>query len=360
MTDQGPPDHEGADPQAQAPAGPDEPAAAAAAPDPPPSPPGPPIVPPPPTPRARRRRSWWVRLIVWVLVLALVLPPAWVAVYRFAPPPITPLMIIRMSEGKGLDYRWRPLSQISPALVQAAVAAEDQRFCQHNGFDVQAIQKAMAHNQRRPGRVRGGSTISQQTAKNVFLWPSRSYLRKGLEAYFTVLIEAIWGKRRIMEVYLNVVEMGPGLYGAQAAGQRYFGADAAQLTNLEASRLAAIFPNPLKWKAVNPGRYVQGRSRKIGGAMGAVRDIGLSACVGKLSGVVPASPPELGAPPPKAAEAFVRQQQAEQAAEEAPAASSLPPSDEALPPSGEPEGPGLSSATVIAPPSSDSLPSGPQ
>ena len=329
------------------------------APEPPPAPPEPPPpAPPSGTARPARRRGWLVRLLVWVLVLVLAVPPGWVLLYRFVPPPITPLMVIRMAQGQGLDYHWRPLKQISPALVQAAIAAEDQRFCQHNGFDVQAMEKALAHNRRRPGKIRGGSTISQQTAKNVFLWPSRSYVRKAVEAYFTVLIEALWGKRRIMEVYLNVVEMGPGLYGAQAASQRYFGADAANLSNLEASRLAAIFPNPLKWHAVNPGRYVQGRSRKIGGAIATVRVIGLAACVGQLRGVVPTAPPDLSAPPPKAAEAFVQQQQAAQAAEDAPAApaaSDLPASDLGPPASALPEGPGVSSAAALALPAS-SLP----
>ncbi len=156
----------------------------------------------------------------------------------------------------------------------------------------------MAHNERRPGRIRGGSTISQQTAKNVFLWQGRSYLRKGLEAYFTVLTEGLWGKRRIMETYLNVVEWGPGIYGAEAAAQRYFGVDAAHLTNLQASRLAAILPSPLKWRADVPGAYVQKRSRRIGGAMGTVRTDGLAACVGRLSGFVPREPPVADAAPP--------------------------------------------------------------
>jgi monofunctional biosynthetic peptidoglycan transglycosylase len=276
--------------------------------------------------RTRPRRSWLFRLIVWVLILIVAVPPVWVLAYRFIPPPITPLMVIRMTQGQGLDYRWRPLREISPALVQAAIAAEDARFCQHNGFDFTALQKAMAHNQRRPGKVRGGSTISQQTAKNVFLWPDRTFVRKAVESYFTVLIEALWGKRRIMETYLNVVEMGPGVYGAQAAAQHYFATDAAHLSNLQASRLAAIFPSPLKWRAVNPGRYVQRRSNRIGGAIQTVRTDGLAVCVGKLSGVVPVSAPDLAAPPPQAAQAWVQKQQAQQASED------MPPEPEALAP----------------------------
>ncbi len=218
-----------------------------------------------PAPKARPRRHILRTLLIAVLVAVFVIPTAWVAVYRLVPPPVTPLMLLRLGEGHGLDYRWRPLSQISPALVQAAVAAEDARFCEHHGFDVDALKKAMANNQRRPGKIRGGSTISQQTAKNAFLWPARSFVRKGVEAYFTVLIEGLWGKRRIMETYLNIVEMGPGIYGAEAAAHRYFGTDAAHLSNLQASRLAAILPDPLKWKAASPGPYVQKRSRRIGG-----------------------------------------------------------------------------------------------
>ena len=257
------------------------------------------------------RRNLLVRLLVGLLIFVLVVPPLWVAVYRFVPPPITPLMIIRLAGGRGLDYRWRPLREISPALVQAAVAGEDARYCQHQGFDFAAMRAAMRANERRPGKVRGGSTISQQTAKNAFLWPGRTVVRKGVEAWFTVLIEKLWGKRRIMEVYLNIVEMGPGIYGAEAAAQHYFHVDASQLTALQASRLAAIFPNPLKWQAADPGRYVQRRSRRIGGAMNVIRADGLIACVGKLSGA-PAGPLIVNAAPPPAARAFVQQQAKEE------------------------------------------------
>jgi monofunctional biosynthetic peptidoglycan transglycosylase len=200
-------------------------------------------------------------------------------IYRVVPPPITILMVERLVQGQGLSKHWRGLADIAPALPQAVIAAEDARFCAHHGFDFEAMREAAIHNARRPGKVRGGSTISQQTAKNVFLWPGRDYLRKGLEAWFTVLEEAIWGKRRILEVYLNVVEWGPGTYGAQAAAQRYFGKDAADLTPGEAARLAAILPDPLKWKAVNPGRYVQRRSAKIDARAAVVRSDDLAWCV---------------------------------------------------------------------------------
>lgn len=229
-----------------------------------------------------RKSGFWRfvrRLIVVALLIALIAPPASVLVYRFVPPPITILMVERLLQGHGMDYRWTPITQISPALRQAVVASEDQRFCQHHGFDFKAMEKAMQANQRRPGKLRGGSTISQQTAKNVFLWPGRSYVRKGIEAWYTVLIEAIWGKRRIMEMYLNVAEFGPGIYGAEAASDRMFHEDAADLTPAQAARLAAVLPDPLKWKAAAPGPYVARRSRHIGGAMGAVRADGLASCV---------------------------------------------------------------------------------
>jgi monofunctional biosynthetic peptidoglycan transglycosylase len=221
------------------------------------------------------------RPIVTVLLVCLILPPSQALVYRFVPPPVTVLMILRAAQGHGMDYRWRPLAAISPALAQAAVASEDAHFCSHHGFDLQAIQKAIKHDQRQPNRLKGGSTISQQTAKNVFLWPGRSYLRKGIEAWYTVLIEALWGKRRIMEVYLNVVEFGPGVYGAQAASQHYFHEDASQLTPSQAADLIAVLPKPLKWKAIAPGGYVARRERRIDGAIGTVRADGLAGCVGR-------------------------------------------------------------------------------
>ena len=220
-----------------------------------------------------------VRNIFLALFIVLVAGPVLtVILYRFVPPPATPLMVIRLAEGKGWNHRWRSINDVSPALPRALIAAEDARFCDHHGFDFDALQKAYANNEK--GRkIRGGSTISQQTAKNVFLWPGRSYVRKGLEAYFTVLIETLWGKKRIMEVYLNSIEYGPGIYGAEAASRSYFQVGADQLTPVQASRLAAILPSPLKWKAVNPGRYVKKRSSRIGKASGTVRREGLAACV---------------------------------------------------------------------------------
>jgi monofunctional glycosyltransferase len=217
-------------------------------------------------------------LLLLVLVFGLIGPLLAVAAYRFVPPPVTWLMIQRVFEGKGFDRRWRPIDEISPRLVRAVIAAEDAKYCRHMGFDVEALEKAMAHNAR-SSRIRGGSTISQQTAKNVFLWPERSYVRKGLEAYFTVLIEAVWGKRRIMEVYLNSIEWGPGVYGAEAAARKNFKVGADQLTAAQAARLAAIVPSPLKWRAAKPGPYVKRRARRILAAASYVRRDGLADCV---------------------------------------------------------------------------------
>jgi monofunctional glycosyltransferase len=246
--------------------------------EPEPLPPPAPIVTPAPKPRHGRLR----RLVTLVLLIAVFAPPVSVAVGRVVPPLFTELMVQRLIQGYGWDYQWRPLSRISPDLAQAAVASEDARFCSHHGFDFQAMQAAMRHNERRPnGRVKGGSTISQQTAKNVFLWPGRSYVRKGIEAWYTVLIETLWGKRRIMEVYLNVVEFGPGIYGAQAASQHYFHIDASRLSPAQAAHLIAVLPKPLSWRVAAPGAYVARRSRRIDGAIGTVRDDGLAGCVGR-------------------------------------------------------------------------------
>jgi monofunctional biosynthetic peptidoglycan transglycosylase len=218
-------------------------------------------------------------LLIFVLVFGLVGSVAVTALYRIVPPPMTFLMIQRLFEGRGFDRRWVPLSQISPRLVGAVIASEDSGFCRHHGFDMNAIERALKHNEDDPNRIRGGSTISQQTAKNVFLWPRRDYVRKGLEAYFTVLIEGIWGKPRIMEVYLNSIEWGPGIYGAEAAARRNFGVPARDLTPAQAARLAVIVPKPLAWKADRPGHYVRRRSGTIAARAGVVRRAGLADCV---------------------------------------------------------------------------------
>ena len=228
-------------------------------------------------PQAKPRRRQGRAILIVLLVLAL-LPVGGVLVHAVVPPPMTLLMVQRALGGEGLEYRWRSLDDISPRLVAAAIAAEDARFCSHRGFDFEAIEQAMRANEQ-GRRMRGGSTISQQTAKNVFLWPGRDWVRKGLEAGYTVLIETVWGKRRILEVYLNVAEMGPGIYGAEAAAQHWFGKSAADLSAREAARLAAILPSPRRYDAGSPGPYVRGRSSRVQAAANTVRNQGLAACV---------------------------------------------------------------------------------
>lgn len=191
-----------------------------------------------------------------------------VIVFKWVPVPFTPLMITRAIENKMdgkemvCSHDWVPLSEISVNMQKAVIASEDGTFLSHNGFDFKAMQKAFKNNNR--GRkLKGGSTISQQTAKNIFLWQGRSYIRKGLEAYFTLLIEVIWGKERIMEVYLNSIEMGEGVYGAEAAAQHWYGTSAANLTKNQAAGIAAILPNPRKYKATNSSSYIENRKGKI-------------------------------------------------------------------------------------------------
>jgi len=193
----------------------------------------------------------------------LVLSILFVALYRYVPPPATPLMLLRLAEGYGLARSWRPLAEISPSLVRAVMASEDQKFCRHHGFDWEAIGNAWEQYFSGEGRLLGASTISMQTAKNVFLWPGRDWLRKGFEAYFTPLIELAWSKRRILEIYLNVVEWGPGIYGAQAAAEHYFRKPASRLTVAEAARLAAVLPDPLDRSASRPDGDVRDRAAFI-------------------------------------------------------------------------------------------------
>ena len=225
-------------------------------------------------PPLRRKR----RPILAALLVLAALPIGGVLIHALAPPPLTLLMAREFVAGNGLDYRWRSLDQISPNLVASAIAAEDARFCSHGGFDFEAIEKALKDNEQ-GRRIRGGSTISQQTAKNVFLWPGRDWVRKGLEAGYTVLIETGWGKRRIMEVYLNVAEMGPGVYGAEAAARHWFGKSAADLTPREAARIAAILPSPRRYSAGSPGPYVRRRAASVQANARVVRNEGLASCV---------------------------------------------------------------------------------
>ncbi|MET0361892.1 MAG: monofunctional biosynthetic peptidoglycan transglycosylase, partial [Sphingobium sp.] len=196
----------------------------------------------------RRRRSRWIVLPVKIVTGFVVLSIVLVVLFRFVPVPVTLTMLF---DPNGIVKDWTSLDEMDPNMARAAIAAEDAKFCAHHGFDVDAIAKAAIHNAS-GGRIRGGSTISQQTAKNVFLFQGGGFVRKGFEAWFTVLIEAIWGKRRIMEVYLNVAETGIGTYGAQAGAIRYFRHGADRLSRSEAARIAAILPLPKKRGAVAP------------------------------------------------------------------------------------------------------------
>ncbi len=203
--------------------------------------------------------KWILRL--FLLFFAFSITP--VIIYKFLPPPFTPLMFLRTIGLKidgdpiNLSYKWIPIEKMSPYLFQATLAAEDDHFMTHSGFDIEAMRLAFESNQKNEKKIKGGSTISQQTAKNVFLWPHRDYLRKGLEAWFTIMIEQIWGKKRIMEVYLNVVELGDGIFGVEAASQKYFKKPASKLTKAEAAALIAVLPNPHIYKVLNPSNYTR-------------------------------------------------------------------------------------------------------
>ena len=204
------------------------------------------------------------KTMLWFFAISIVL----VILFRWIPIPYTPLMAIRAIENKSagkemvLSHDWVPIEEISPNIQKAVIASEDGTFLTHYGFDFSAIQKAVKNNSKGK-RLKGGSTISQQTAKNIFLWQGRSYLRKGLEAYFTVLIEIFWSKERIMEVYLNSIEMGNGVYGIEAASQHWYRKSANDLTKFEAAGIAAILPNPRKYKATNSSSYIERRKSRI-------------------------------------------------------------------------------------------------
>ncbi|MBK6930687.1 MAG: monofunctional biosynthetic peptidoglycan transglycosylase [Saprospirales bacterium] len=206
-----------------------------------------------------------IRLVLWFFGLTI----GFTILYRFLPVPLTPLMVVRSIEQSGnperkvrCDKDWVPFSQLSPKLQLAVVCAEDQEFLEHEGFDFSAIEKAYKYNKTHR-RKRGASTISQQTAKNVFLWPSRSWIRKGLEVYFTFLIEVLWSKERIMTVYLNVIEFGDGIYGAEAASRHFFKKSAKDLSTQEAALMASVLPNPLKRSVAKPNNLVRQRQRWI-------------------------------------------------------------------------------------------------
>ena len=228
-----------------------------------------------PAKNAFYRIGWWLGRAIVYFIAGSVL---WVLIYKFVPPPVTFTMLGDVFAGRGLDKDWMAISDIDPSMPRAVIAAEDAKFCSHDGFDREAIQKAMKYNAR-GGRIRGGSTISQQTAKNAFLWQGGGFFRKGMEAWFTLLIENIWGKQRIMEVYLNVAETGVGTYGVNAGAQHYFGHDADEMTTLEAARIAAILPLPKKRDAAAPTGYTRRYGNRIKARSGVVRRDALDACL---------------------------------------------------------------------------------
>jgi len=216
-------------------------------------------------------------VLTWALLTVLLLPIPFVAAYRFLPPPITPLMLIRAAAGEPIRQQWVPLSRISPWLPRAVIASEDTRFCFHHGFDFGEIGAAIER-YRAGGRLRGASTLSQQTAKNLLLWPGRNLLRKAIEAYITVLLELTWSKSRILEVYLNIVEWGPGIYGAETAAVTHFHKPAAMLTRREAALLAAVLPNPRVLSPEHPSPYVAERVATIEARMPQVEVPGTRLC----------------------------------------------------------------------------------
>lgn len=221
------------------------------------------------------------RVIRWIgrAVIAFVLVSVgWVALYRFVPPPITMTMIGNWMDGHSVTKDWMGLDRMDRNMARAAIAAEDSGFCDHWGFDFDAIRTAMTRNAK-GGRLRGGSTISQQTAKNVFLWQGRSWVRKGLEAWFTLLIEGLWPKHRIMEIYLNVAETGIGTYGANAGAMRYFGHDARRLSTTEAARIAAVLPLPKRREGISPSGNTRRYGNRVAARIAVVRNEGLDACL---------------------------------------------------------------------------------
>jgi monofunctional biosynthetic peptidoglycan transglycosylase len=256
-------------------------------------------------PRYKRRRKGSIagRIIGWIvklIVAFIILSVLWVLAYRFVNPPITATMIGDMVAGRGAHRDWMPIGQIDRDMVRASIAAEDSKFCSHHGFDVEAIEDAMKRNAS-GGRIRGGSTISQQTAKNAFLWQGGGYARKGVEAWFTFLIEHLWGKRRIMEVYLNLAETGIGTYGVNAGSERYFGHDASAMSQVEAARIAAVLPLPKQRGAIAPKGFTRRYGNIIAARIPIVARDGLDACVyqGAAAPVNKAPPPVSKAPRPQ-------------------------------------------------------------
>jgi monofunctional biosynthetic peptidoglycan transglycosylase len=291
-------------------------------------------------PRYKRRRSrgsFLGRLVGWIVKLILVFligSVLWVLAYRFVNPPLTATMAGDLIAGRGAARDWMPIGQIDRDMVRAAIAAEDGKFCSHNGFDFEAIEDAMKRNAS-GGHIRGGSTISQQTAKNAFLWQGGGYARKGVEAWFTFLIEHLWGKRRIMEVYLNLAETGIGTYGVNAGSERYFGHDASAMSATEAARIAAILPLPKERGAIAPKGFTRRYGNTIAARIGVVGRDGLDACIyrGAATPVNKAPPPVAKKPRPLPGEEYESARPlppADEGAAELPPAASEP-TDQAAP-----------------------------
>jgi monofunctional biosynthetic peptidoglycan transglycosylase len=307
-------------------------------------------------PRSTKRRGLigWIVRILFALILFSVL---WVLAYRFINPPLTATMVSDLIAGRGADRQWMGIDRLDRDMVRAAIAAEDAKFCAHNGFDFKAIEDAAKRNAS-GGRIRGGSTISQQAAKNAFLWQGGGYARKGAEAWFTFLIEHLWGKRRIMEVYLNLAETGIGTYGVNAGSIRYFGHDASAMSATEAARIAAVLPLPKKRGAVAPVGFTRRYGSIIAARIGTVGRDGLDACVyagttapanrappveRKATRPLPGSEYESKAPPPPAPD--VDQSAPEPALPQPPAAMTPEPA----PSSAEPSPPSETNSVEAAP-----------
>lgn len=232
--------------------------------------------------RKRQRRGGLSRVIGWgirAFFLFVIISLLWVLIYKLVPPPITFTMLGDLLGGRSISKDWTSLEAIDDDMKRAAIAAEDSKFCSHSGFDQDAIAEAMRRNAQGRGVIRGGSTISQQTAKNAFLWQGGGYFRKGLEAWFTLLIETMWSKQRIMEVYLNIAETGIGTYGVNAGAQRYFNKDASSLSRSEAARIAAVLPLPKKREAIAPSGFTRRYGNSISRRIAVVQRDGLDSCL---------------------------------------------------------------------------------
>jgi monofunctional glycosyltransferase len=300
--------------------------------------------------RRKSTRSLPGRIVAFVLKLIAVFivgSVLWVLAYRFVNPPITATMIGDIVAGRGAARDWMSIEEIDRDMVRAAIAAEDSKFCSHNGFDWDSIADAARRNAS-GGRIRGGSTISQQTAKNAFLWQGGGYVRKGLEAWFTGLMEAMWPKRRIMEVYLNLAETGIGTYGVNAGSERYFGHDASAMSRTEAARMAAVLPLPKKRGAVAPKGFTRRYGGTIAARIGVVGRDGLDACVYR-----DIAAPEEKAPPPTKAPKQLPGEEFESAKPLPPleeAVDELPPADDAPLTFNEPEPAPEPAENQVAPP----------